>query len=371
MASGAVSLGGSAVVGGLGGEYEATIYSYRSRKTWRLRWSSINWQRKRNDVSEAKVTAELVDGVAASDTLMSGLEPWACELRITRNGVVEWIGPVVGWERPPMPPQSTGTVTITARDRTQAFRRRVVSQNLTVSASDLSAAANTLISTEMAVAGTLYPVTPTFAGWGVTGSRTYRAAGLEILWDCIQELTERGLYWTMVAGTMIADKAAFATIAARVGVLTEVAFLETPAVSVDGLGMVNVAYVGASDQTDTGFAIVGSDVTISDASYGILVGVEVASEISTQTDANAKATATKAIARYPALTIETARLSPSAPIAYADLVPGINVTVSFDESRALGALGAVTFGLQQVDVAVSVSDGLYEEVSVTLGPATT
>lgn len=106
-------------------EYEAIIVDSLTQETLtHLKWSTIRWQRTRNQTSTGTVTIAPYDTEACNGAL-TGLTAWGNMLAVIRNGQRVWDGPVVGW--------SVGDgVTISARDRSAMLAKRLVGADLTL-----------------------------------------------------------------------------------------------------------------------------------------------------------------------------------------------------------------------------------------------
>lgn len=358
------------------GEYEAEMFSARTGYTYRLPWSAIAWQRRRNDISEATVTVAPIDGPAYDKRtdILRALEPWGCELRISRNASIVWSGPIVGFGRGETGPGSEAPVTIRARDRMAVTKRRLIAADRSYTSQSLGGTIlPQIVSDAFAESASRYTFTVSADGWGISGSRAYIARSGETLWSCIEELSERGLTWSMVGPTFVGDAATFTAASARIGLFTDESFVSLPGVDIDGLEMANLYDVAAGESTDIGFLAIGFYSSV-DPVLGRLETFEQRSDLTNTTDADAYALEQFNRFRFPLATIAQATISTAAPVAFADLIPGVNVAISFEESVMLGAAdlyGHTLHGLDQVDVAVDASDqGLAERVSLTFGPPT-
>ncbi len=79
-------------------EYEAIIVNSRTQLSMlHLPWSSITWQRVKNEVSVGQVTVAQANGGIECCGVIGGLFPWVQTLRIERNGEAVWDGPITGW----------------------------------------------------------------------------------------------------------------------------------------------------------------------------------------------------------------------------------------------------------------------------------
>lgn len=358
------------------GEYEVSILSLRTGINHRVDWSNIKWGRKRNDISEATIATNQIDGPAfdRSTELVRALEAWHCALTIERNGSKVWSGPVTGFGRDDSRPGAEGAISIRARDRMAITKKRPIGTDRTFTSASIS---DTIFPTIVADAFEARPSYYSFVvpagGWPTVGGRAYVEAMGENLWTCIEELSERGLTWTFVGDTLVCDLATLTAASARVGLMTDRAFVALPAVDVEGLEQADDWLILAGPADTGGFTTVG---TASGANpiLGALTSVEQRDDLTTQTDADAYAAEQRARFQYPTIAVTKATLSPFAPIAFDDLIPGINVQLSFDESSMLGAAdayGAPTYGIDAVDVEVSSGDeGTAERVTLAFGPPT-
>lgn len=352
-----------------GGEYEAEFINWRTGARYRLPWSQITWDRRRNDISEASVQCPNLDAARhgpASETIRA-LEPWACELVISRDTSVVWRGPIIQW-------RNTGgrDITIDARDRMVVTKRRIITTAALFDATPVGEALNEIINAAFAKPGSTYTFLAAAAGWASTYTGEISATGLENLWETIEKISEFGITWSMIADRLSASTDELTEISARIGLLVDESFLSTPLATVSGAEQATVAYVGGGDSTETGWSAFGQSSAAVDSVLGLLESAEVRDDITSTVEAGAYADAMVARSRYPTITISEVAVAASAPIAVADMAPGANVNVSLDETCALGvadALGSVRFGIEAVKVDVqNKQDGMTEKVSLTLGP---
>lgn len=350
------------------GEYEVTYANARTGYSYRVPWSSIVWGRKRGDISEATVTTVPIDGPAslATTEVLRALEPWTCELLIHRDGTLVWAGPVTGFSRAEWKMDAPATVEIRARDASAVLRKRLVAVSRTFSNVDLaSGMAETLMADAYAVSGSRYVMTRDIGACGVTGSRSYTPSDGEMVLDCVGDLADRGFSWTVIGRTFVANNATLQAASGRCGVFTERAFASLPAIDVDGTEQAN--YFWALSGTNVASGAYSSV----DSAVGLLQRVESRDELRNNADAVKFAQEQYTRYRFPLMSIGQATLSSRAPIAFDDLIPGVNVSLSFEESAMLGVadvLGVVRFGLETVTVEVAAGDdGLQERVSVSLG----
>lgn len=357
------------------GEYEAFVVSNRTGYTYRLPWTSISWQRRRNDISEASVTTAPIDGPPsqAATEVLRAIEPWGTELRIERNASLIWSGPIVGFSREQHSVANPGSVTVKARDRAAVLKRRIVAVDRTFASTGIGSMLSTLIADAFAVAGSGWTFTTQVGGWVTSGGSVYKAAQGQNLWDAIAELSERGITWTMLPEVMWGPQAWLQTQSDAIGLFTDAAFVGLPSVEVDGLEMANQYLVGVGPPDDAGFTVIG-DYSLVDSAVGLLQTFEGRDDLTDINDADTYAYEQYQRFRYPRISLSDAQLSSAAPITWGQLLPGVNISVSFDESSMLGLtdlFGSYKFGLDTVDVSVSTSaNGVSEVVKVSLGPPT-
>lgn len=347
------------------GEYEVTFDNVRTGFSYRVPWSSVRWDRKRNEVSEATVSTVPLDGPAwlAATEVIRALEPWVCALRIRRDGVLVWTGPITGFSRAEFAAGQPAMIEIRARDMSALWRKRLVAQNRTFTSTDIGSMVEQLLVDAYGVAGSTYQPTLDIGEWGIIGGRTYLAADGENIFDAVSEIAERGLTWTMIGETLIANPVTFQAASDRCGILTDRAFASLPSVEVEGLEQANYFWVRGTN-VNRSYSLVDEDV-------GLLQRTEQRDDITTNGDADAFGLEQYERFRFPVVTVGSAVLSTRVPIAFADLVPGINVSLSFEESAMLGVadvLGVVRFGVDAISVEVSSgNDGVSEKVSMSIG----
>lgn len=311
---------------GVPSEYEAFIVQSRTQSTLvRLPFSTLKWQRARNRIAEHEVTIAADDGGLECCGTFGGLRAWSQMIQIERDGAIVADGPIVGFARDP----KTGDVTIRARDRSALMMKRIVA----ITRVGLqSAGAHFYQLLADAQIGNLafdpYPLNvPAAVPFLTKFDREYRAERLERVSDCVDELVRNtNAFFTCVGDTLYADELDMRHI---LGIpllydalghvvksrgrpqLNERTTIDVPRVEYDGLDMVSTAYVGGSNEGQSGAPIVGqSDYWSGRFVTGLLESGSMSTKAKSQSDVNAEALIRATEQATGALTIEDVVLSP-------------------------------------------------------------
>lgn len=163
------------------------VYATISEKTIQM----IEWNRRLDDISSAKITHILSDIDCCDD--LGRLEPWADTIEIRQNGDVVWFGWITGVE------YGISTVIVEAQDALAWSRIRVLNNNYdkkqdsTLHFKDIW---------ESAMANSQLPVDLVTTPTGVIEKRTYSATPSRVTWFLLKELMEGSLDVTVLGNQM-------------------------------------------------------------------------------------------------------------------------------------------------------------------------
>jgi hypothetical protein len=311
---------------GVADEYEVFVVQSRTQSALvRLPFSSLKWQRARNRIAQHEVTIAADDGGLECCGNFGGLRAWSQMIQIVRDGAIVADGPIVGFHREP----DTGNVTIRAMDRSAIMMKRIVA----ITRIGLqSAGAHFYQLLADAQIGNLafdpYPLNvPAAVPFLTEFDREYRAERLERVSDCIDELARNtNIFFTCVGDTLYADELDMrhalgipllydslghvAKSKAR-PVLNEATTINIPRVEYDGMDMISTAYVGGSNEGQSGAPIVGqSDYWSGRFVTGLLESGSMSTKAKSQSDVNAEALIRATEQATGVLTVEDILLSP-------------------------------------------------------------
>lgn len=326
--------------------YECSIVNSRTQlPLLYLPWSSIRWQRVKNEVSVASVTVAQANGGIECCGVIGGLFPWSQMLRIERNGEVVWDGPVTGWASPP----GTKDLTIRAHDRSALFFKRLLKIRRTLTAVTPYAAIRQVITDANIgnIAFDPYPITlATATPPAESVTRDYFVERLDRVYDVVRELTQNTVtgFFTTVAGTVYLDELTIADFLGRAYAnkapkISDATTLGPPGVDVDGLGMATVTYAGGAGQGVNGFPLIFSN----NGNLNVFLSstLEKASaEDRAVTDLSLIAGRAAASSLAPSLTLEQIALGPDFGSEFmnadlSNLLPGAQFDVDYEETCAL------------------------------------
>jgi hypothetical protein len=311
--------------------------------------SSIKWGRKINDSSSAQIKIDLASGNAECCALARQLRTWGHQIRISRDGVLVWEGPITHLD------YGGGNVVIDARDVSAWLARRVVRSVLDFrSGEDLSEIALQLIEHGLQrddpnVLPYLMVTTS-----HISGERYYGTGEPKYILDELNELGRTGVDWTVI-GRRIAVFPELSS--ATLLTLRQDDFMDELRVTEDGMNAATYAQVRGS-------GVVGSFGGESEF-YGLLERAVAEDNILDQDTADRRAEAIVEAGSPVPLYITTAgqsRLACTAPVSINELVPGVRVTITLAAGEVCREV-STTMRLIGVDVDVSSGN---ETVSVNL-----
>lgn len=311
---------------GIPEEYEAWVVDSATQASLvMLPFKSLKWQRCRNRISEGEVTISADDGGLECCGNFGGLRDWSHMVQIQRDGAIVADGPVVGRRR-----LKNGDVVVRFQDRFAITAKRIVA--VTRVGLQSAGAHFWQLLDDAKVGDPLYdpyPLTvPAAVSFLTAFDREYRAERLERVSDCIDELVRNtNAFYTCVGGTVYADELAIrhalgmpltyddlGRVVRSKGrpVLDESTTFDVPEIEVDGTNMVSTAYVGGSNEGQSGAPLIGSsDAWSGTYVTGLLESGSMSTKAKSQSDVNAEALIRATEQATPSVTIENVRLTPS------------------------------------------------------------
>lgn len=311
--------------------------------------SSILWRRLLDDSSTAQIKIDLAGGDTECCELAGRLRTWGHQIRISRDGLVVWEGPIVHLE------YGRDTLYVDARDVSAWLGRRVIRSVLDFRAkTDLSEIARQLIEHGFQRDDPNVMNYLSIEEAKIKGERYYGLDEPKYVLDELNELARTGIDYTVI-GRRIAVFPELST--NSLPVLRQDDFLDELRVVEDGLG-------GATYAQVRGSGVTGHFGGTSEF-YGLLERAAIEDNILDETTANLRAEAIVEAGNPVPLYVSTpgvARLACTAPVGINQLVPGIRVPVTLDVGEVCRSV-STTMRLLTVDVNVTNDE---ETVSVEL-----
>jgi hypothetical protein len=239
-------------------------------------WENLEWSRVEDDVSTASITLPDQYGGLRCMVKYGGLRPWRHGIRIERDGVLVWQGPVTTISRPTGSSGRLPELRVTASDLFARYMKRLATQDYTFSVTNEDAGSFfRRIAADTAIIpgrhnGFNLPI-PTFAA-GTSISREVVYRDFEFAWDVL-----KGLFDSAVDGYIMNNVAYFfepgtgwiytdgrephlvlpgpydqATGELVYGLFSNSAFIEWPGWAVSGWTQGNVGYIVGADTGEEG-----------------------------------------------------------------------------------------------------------------------
>ena len=301
------------------GEYDARFIRRRTTTSpavpvGEARCLSGSWGRMLSAGTDASVVFALqADGPSRCADVLAQLRGWRYELELYRSGDLCWAGPVMDVLANP----GEGTATVTAKDYSAWWAKRLVLRDLIFRGADLA----TIMAAVLAYAfetddpGIDVSALPT----GIVGDRTYAASDAAKVSAVLEELARTGIDWTVAGRTFFVGGTEI-TAGRLPGRLTDEHFASPPQTRLGGGGMVTDAYV-------RGNGVIGHHGG-ADPDGVLLQDVADENTIEDQGSANAAAKTWWERAHEPMPYLEGDNdLAPSAPFTMEELVPGLLAAV--------------------------------------------
>ena len=324
----------------------------------RIPYTSYKWQRCRNRISAAEVTVAADDQGRSCPGIFGDLVGWARMLVIERDGAQVFKGPIASWGRAPLGSDKAGDVTIRALDKFAITQKRMVGATRVGIESAGAHFYQLLIDAK--VGDPLYDPyvinLPAAVSYLTTFSREYRVERVERVFDCIDELIRStNAFYTCVGDDVYADEALIrnqlgigttfddvgrAVTARARPVLNERTTFGAPGIEVDASEQITAAYVGGSNEGQSGAPLIGTSTAWDGVfTYGLLESGKLSQRAKDQDDVDAEALIRATEMATPAITIERVRLTPdfgSENLApdLSNLLPGCWVDIDYDDTSA-------------------------------------
>lgn len=326
--------------------------------------TSLKWTRALNDTSTAEITISRQGASAECCKQLGMVTEWCHELWIYRDDECVWQGPIV------QPSYTRTTVTLLAHDVTAWLSLLANYVNISYSGQDATYVAYDIIRRNLNASLSTphdYPVMLNYIRRENCGSKpTYKkGTWIEYVYLILLDLVDYGFQFTTVGRSLyLRDiKTSSATPQGR---LTSADLIGSPIVTRNGLGARTNGFA-TNQQTDEDSGIYTGSVYVAptlNTPYGRLDGIATLSDQdATTAQLKAAALAVKG-SRYPAPTVidvsQNAQLAPTAPIAFATLVPGETFDVALDDFCT-----PVQQGFRLTDVEATWENG-SEKIAINL-----
>lgn len=340
-------------------EYEAWVCeSDTGQPIVMLPWSSLKWQRCRNRISAAEVVVAADDLGRSCPGVMEHLRAWSRLLVIERDGAEVFRGPIMSWGRSDLSSEKPGDITVRALDKFAITTKRMVGATRVGIESAGAHFYQLLVDAKIGdpVFDPYALNTPAAVSYLTAFSREYRTERLERVSDCIDELVRStNAFYTCVVDDVYADEQLIrnqlgvGTVFDDLGravkakgrpVLNERTTFAPPGIEVDGTDQITAAYVGGSNEGQSGAPLVGSSTAWDgDYTYGLLESGRLSQKAKTQDDVDAEALIYATEAATPAVTLEKVRLtaefgSDNMAADLSNLLPGCWVDIDYDDTSA-------------------------------------
>lgn len=274
----------------------------------------LTWGRELDDVSEARVTIP-----PSCCGRLSEASAWSHELHISRNGIEQWVGPIV------TPISCRSGTTIIARDMLEWLAHRVIHSDHSWTAIGAVQAAVELIQDgfepdDPQVLKYLQQV-----GIGVVGDREYKANAKYVL-DALKDLANGSLDFTTIGRRIVVMNSGASL--GETTLLTCDHFQGDVCTTADGQATVTRGVV--TGDTETG--VVGEYGGV-DGYFGLLEKLVEDTSVKSNATAADQARGMVNGANPPPLLVQppdNGSLSPDAPVCLEQLVPGVTVPVVVD-----------------------------------------
>lgn len=314
-----------------------------------LEASDVNWGRELNDSSSSTIKVGLSGGSPDCCELAGSLRTWGHQIRISRNRVLVWEGPILHLD------YGRDELVVTARDVTAWLGRRVVRSILDFrNGEDLSEIARQLIEHGFQRDDPNVLAYMQVQMSNIRGERYYGLDEPKYILDELNELARTGVDYTAI-GRRIAVFPELST--NTLPVLRQDDFLDELRVTEDGLG-------GATYAQIRGSGVVGEFGGSSDF-YGLLERAEAEDNILDEATAVLRAQAIVEAGNPVPIFVTTpgqSRLACTAPVDINDLVPGVLIPVTLAEGEVCRSVSTL---MRLISVDVSVTAG-EETVSIEL-----
>lgn len=320
-----------------------------------LPWQTLSYGRVLDGVSAASVTVP-VDAAIDDDCCyaLGTMTPWEHEIAIWRDGEQAWVG-VIG-----EPSHNQAGVVIPARDLFEWFERRLLPFDRSFTNVDLGLVFRQYLLDALS-RDTSPNISVSVGPTGVQGSRSVSATAYRHAADELLEIARNGVDFTVIGRTVVVGGAEVP--GPSFGPLTNES-LDNATITPRGL-------IAATEVTMVGARVDDSDEPLARTAGGVSTRLglvqQVYDESAIQDGPSLQAAAASRLALLGDVPIFVEGiLTPEAPVAMADLVPGVRadlrVTAACREASGIWRLAAVS-------VSASAGDqGESETVKATFEP---
>jgi hypothetical protein len=358
-----------------------------------LPWSHLSCSMVLDEVSEATVQIpDALGGLRCTIAFGDDLRPWRYGIRIERNGVPVWAGPIVSIERPTNDAGAADYVEIYACDEMVRTQKRTTPDYLAFQDEDAGAVFRAVLDAGMASWNPAGLDCPDFET-GFTMTREVVPLDFEYTYDILSEIADSAVDYFMWANELcVYDTLDFGWFVLRDGVKRRIApttdtfgryiyglfttesFISRPGFKLDGMAQGNEIWVPGADSGEAGFRRywTASDI---DPLDGPLVHVDVSPLYRPSADGviisdavfQQRADSVLELRKSAVAIVSGGTLAQSAPVRVQDLFPGSIWAIDLGET-GLGDLVTVQ-RLKRVDIEISVAEsGFTETVTPTLIP---
>lgn len=285
-----------------------------------LDFTTLKWGRVLGDVSEAQVTVP-----AHCCGKLGEVWPWRHELRIFRNGVQQWVGPIT------VMPNCRSGITIAAQDMLGWLGHRVIHKDHCWDPTCGGTAIGSVAAAAELVDDGFAPDDPDVLqyvkkfGAGIVGGRQY-AANSKYVIDALKDLGQGGLDFATIGRAIVLMEAGWDL--GRLPLLTCEHFGGDVCTTVDGHAAATKAIVTGDDT----LGIVGTAGGV-DPYFGLLEVLVNDTSIKSGQTAIDQAKGMVNGHNPPPILVQPpdgSTLNPSAPICLEQLVPGVTAPVVMD-----------------------------------------
>lgn len=275
---------------------------------------TLQWERVKNDVSEARVTLP-----ASCCGKLAEMDAWSHELHISRNGDEVWCGPVY------VPAFCRSGVTIVARDMLNWSSKRVIHNDHTATAQGAVSIAYDLLVDGYAPDDPDVLQYVTTYGTGVISDRDYPANSKYVL-DALKDLAQGSIDFTTIGRRIVLMNSG-----AQIGHLNPLtcdAFQDDLCTVNDGTAITTRGVVTGSEDSGVVGAYGGTDPY-----YGLLEQLVNDDRITSSTTAASQAQGLVNGNNPPPVMIQPpdgSAFAPDAPVCINELVPGVVTQLAID-----------------------------------------
>lgn len=301
-------------------DYRVTIGDRFGPDVVELDFTQLQWGRVMDDMSEAQVVVP-----ASCCGKLANVWTWRHELRISRRGVSQWVGPITAIA------DCRSGITVVAKDMLGWLMRRVIHQDHCWDGSCGGAPIGVVPAALELLQDGYGPDDPDVLQWvqtygtGVVGGRSYEANSKYVI-DALKDLAQGSLDFTTIGRRVVLMESGWEL--GHLSLLTCDHFAGDVCTTVDGYGAATKAIVTG----DKDLGVVGSAGGF-DPSIGLLEVLVNDDRIKSSGTAAAQARGLVLGHNPPPVLVQPPQgstLDPAAPVCLEQLVPGVTVPVALD-----------------------------------------